>query len=242
MNHLDQIDILAFGAHPDDVELAAGGTVLKHVSLGKSVAIVDLTQGEMGTRGSKEDRIREAKESSKILGISNRENLNLGDCFFEESKVELIKVIEQVRRFKPNIVLCNAINDRHPDHGRAGALVSRACYLSGLPKIKTQWNEKSQESHRPVAVYHYIQDRWIDPDVIVDISDFFDDKLKAIKAFKSQFYDPLSTEPATPISGEDFLNSIKARAIGLGRYIHTTYGEGFTAERYIGVNDLTTLL
>ena len=242
MNHEDQIDVLAFGAHPDDVELAAGGTVLKHVSMGKTVVIVDLTQGEMGTRGTVKDRQREANDSSKILGITNRVNLDLGDCFFEVSNHELIKVIEQIRRFRPKIVLCNAIKDRHPDHGRGGALVSRACYLSGLSKISTQLNGANQESHRPNAVYHYIQDRWIDPDIIVDVSDFFEDKLKAIKAFKSQFYDPNSKEPETPISGEDFLKSIKARAIGLGRYINKSYGEGFTAERYMGTDDLTRLL
>ncbi len=242
MNNHGEIDILAFGAHPDDVELAAGGTILKHIALGKTVVIVDLTEGEMGTRGSREERLKEAKASSEVLGVLDRENLNLGDCFFEHGKTELLKVIEQVRRFRPKIVLCNSLSDRHPDHGRAGDLVSRACYLSGLRKIKTKWNNIEQESCRPHAIYHYIQDRWVDPDVIVDISDFFDIKLQSIMTYKSQFYDSKSNEPETPISSANFLKSIRARSISLGRYINADFGEGFNAERFIGINDLTTLL
>ena len=238
----EELDILAFGAHPDDVELAAGGTLIKHVSLGKKVGIVDLTLGEMGTRGSIDERIRESQESQKIMGISVRENLDLGDCFFKNEKKELIKVIEQLRRFRPKIVICNAVSDRHPDHGRGAELVSRACFLSGLIKIETSWNNSNQKSYRPEALYHYIQDRWIDPDIIVNISDYFDQKIEAIKAYKSQFYDPDSIEPDTPISTANFLESIKARALSLGRYIHADYGEGFTAERFIGTEDLTSLI
>ena len=236
------LDILAFGAHPDDVELAAAGTVIKHVKQGKKVGIIDLTKGEMGTRGSAEIRIEEAKLSSKILGISVRENLELDDAFFEISNENLLKVINKIRKYKPNVVLCNAISDRHPDHGRASELISRACFMSGLEKIKTFEGEEEQIAYRPYTVYHYIQDRWIDPDFIVDISDTYDLKIKAIQSYKSQFFNPESNEPETPISSNHFLKSIESRAIGLGRYINAGYGEGFTTERFIGINDLTTLL
>ena len=237
-----KLDILAFAAHPDDVELAASGTIIKHIKLGKKVGIIDLTRGEMGTRGSAEIRNEESIQSSKILGISERHNLDLGDAFFDISNENLIKVIQKIREFQPKIVFCNAVSDRHPDHARASELVSRACFMSGLQKIKTYNGDVQQDSHRPNVIYHYIQDRWIDPDIIVDVSDTFELKLKAIKCFKSQFFDPNIDEPDTPISTEHFLESIKSKAITLGRYINTEYGEGFTAERFVGVNDITTLL
>ena len=242
MNQDIKLDILAFGSHPDDVELAASGTILKHIALGKSVGVIDLTLGEMATRGNVEGRIKEVNISSKILGLNIRENLDLGDCFFEVQKKELIKVIQQIRRFQPDIVLCNATMDRHPDHARGGELVSRACYLAGLRKIKTSWENNTQQIHRPNAVYHYIQDHWIDPDFIVDVSDYFNLKLEAIKSYKSQFFNPESNEPTTPISTESFLKSIEAKGITLGRYINADYGEGFTCERFIGVKDITTLI
>ena len=241
MNQKESLDILAFGAHPDDVELAASGTILKHISMGKRVGVVDLTRGEMGTRGSANDRDLEAKASSKILGLHARENLGFKDCFFENDKDHLLKVIQVIRRFRPKVILCNAVTDRHPDHSRASELVSRACYLSGLSKITTSFNNSAQKSFRPNAVYHYIQDYWVDPDFIVDISNFFDTKMKAILAFKTQFYSPDSKLPETPISTESFIDSIKARAVTLGRYIGTDYAEGFTVERFIGVDDITKL-
>lgn len=235
------LDILAFAAHPDDVELATSGTIIKHISLGKKVGVVDLTRGEMGTRGSAKDREIEAGESSKIMGISTRINLGLSDCFFEENEGNLLKIIAQIRRFRPEIVLCNAVKDRHPDHSRASKLVSRACYLAGLLKIKTSHNGQNQDAFRPNAVYHYIQDRWIDPDFIVDVSPFYDKKIQAILAFKSQFFNPDSTEPDTPISSESFIESIKAKDMVLGRFINAKYGEGFTVERFLGVDDITKL-
>ncbi|MBG16102.1 MAG: bacillithiol biosynthesis deacetylase BshB1 [Crocinitomicaceae bacterium] len=241
MNQKELLDILAFGAHPDDVELAASGTILKHISMGKRVGVVDLTRGEMGTRGSANDRDLEAKASSKILGLHARENLGFKDCFFENDKDHLLKVIQVIRRFRPKVILCNAVTDRHPDHSRASELVSRACYLSGLSKITTSFDNSAQKPFRPNAVYHYIQDYWVDPDFIVDISNFFDTKMKAILVFKTQFYSLDSKLPETPISTESFIDSIKARAVALGRYIGTDYAEGFTVERFIGVDDITKL-
>lgn len=237
-----KLDILAFAAHPDDVELAASGTMIKHVQMGKKTGIIDLTQGEMGTRGNAEIRGEESNLASEILGVSVRENLGFADAFFEVSNENLLKIIQKLRKYRPNVVLCNAVSDRHPDHARASELVSRACFMSGLKKIKTFDNDKEQDYFRPVAVYHYIQDRWIDPDFIVDITDTYDLKVEAIKCFKSQFFNPDSKEPETPISTDHFLKSIESRAISLGRYIDTEYGEGFTSERFIGINDLTNLL
>ena len=241
MNNNELLDILAFGAHPDDVELAASGTILKHINMGKRVGIIDLTRGEMGTRGTASERDAEATESSNILGLHVRENLKFRDCFFKIDEEHLLKVIEQIRRFRPSIVLCNAVNDRHPDHSRASRLISRACFLSGLSKIKTSFKNLDQHAFRPNAVYHYIQDYWIDPDFIVDVSPFFDLKMKAILSFKSQFYNPDSKLPETPISTKNFMDSVKARAVAFGRYIGADYGEGFTAERCIGVDDITIL-
>jgi N-acetylglucosamine malate deacetylase 1 len=237
-----KLDILAFAAHPDDVELAASGTIIKHVQMGKKTGIIDLTQGEMGTRGTPEIRNKESNLASDILGVLIRENLGFKDAFFDISNENLLKVIQKIRKYQPNIVLCNAVTDRHPDHGRASELVSRACFMSGLEKIKTFDGDNEQDSFRPVAVYHYIQDRWIDPDFIVDITATYHSKIKAIKCFKSQFFNPDSQEPETPISSHNFLKSIESRAISLGRYIDAEYGEGFTTERFIGINDLTNLL
>jgi bacillithiol biosynthesis deacetylase BshB1 len=233
-----QLHILAFAAHPDDLELSACGTLIKHIQMGYQCGIVDLTRGELGTRGNSESRAAEAMESSKIMGLSIRENLNLGDGFFEINEETLLAVITQIRKYRPSIVLANAEFDRHPDHGRAAALVTRACFLSGLPKLVTE----GFSAHRPQAVYHYIQDRFQKPDLIVDISDVFDQKMQAIKAFKTQFYDPNSTEPNTPISGKDFMEFLSARATEYGRTIGTKYGEGFTTERTLGTNSLIHLL
>lgn len=237
-----KLDILAFAAHPDDVELAASGTVSKHIKQGKKVGIIDLTRGELGTRGSADIRNEEATRSAKILGLSCRHNLDLGDGFFEINEDSLKSVITMIRLYQPEVVLCNSITDRHPDHGRGGDLVSRACFLSGLRKIETIYDGTQQEAYRPRAIYRYIQDRWIEPDIIVDISSEMETKLACIKAFSSQFYDPSSDEPETPISSKDFMEFIDARAIQFGRLINTKFGEGFNVERSIGVDDLTNLI
>lgn len=237
-----KLDILAFAAHPDDVELAASGTVIKHIKKGKKVGIVDLTRGELGTRGSAEIRDQEAAASSQILGLASRHNLDLGDGFFETNENTLKAIIRVIRIHQPSIILCNAISDRHPDHGRGGDLVCRAAFLSGLRKIETTHLGESQSPHRPKAVYRYIQDYWIKPDLIVDISDEMDQKIKSIQAFSSQFYDPESKEPETPISTADFMDFIQARALQFGRLINVKYGEGFNVERPIGLEDLTELL
>lgn len=235
------LDILAFAAHPDDVELSASGTLMKHIAAGARVGIVDLTQGELGSRGTVEGRYAEAADASKIMGIHHRENLKMPDGFFEIDEENKIKIIEQIRRFRPKIVLANAISDRHPDHGRAAKLVSEACYYSGLRMIETKWDGKEQEAYRPAAVYHYIQDYYLQPDLVVDITPFFEKKIEAIKAFKSQFYDPKSDEPETPISGKEFFRFVEARMIEFGRPIGVKYAEGFTVERFPGVENLFDL-
>lgn len=235
-------DLLAFGAHPDDVELSASGTLAAHIAMGKKVVLVDLTLGELGTRGSAEIRKKEAAEAAKVLGVQERVMLDLGDGFFEVNEPALIKVMEQIRRFKPDIVLANALNDRHPDHGRGGDLVSRACFLAGLAKIVTHYNDVQQEAWRPKVVYRYIQDNFIKPDLVVDITGFEDIKMKSILCYSSQFYDPQSKEPSTPISGPDFMEHVKARNGQMGRYINVKSGEGFNIERPAGIKDLTTLI
>jgi len=236
-----KVDILAFGAHPDDVELSCSGTILKHIRLGKKVGIIDLTQGELGTRGTAEIRLKEAAKAAKILDVAFRENLDMQDGFFQNDKEHQLKIIEKVRQYQPEIVLCNAVEDRHPDHARAAKLVADACFYSGLIKIKTEVNKKAQPAWRPNAVYHYIQDRYIHPDFVVDVTDFVVKKLDSIKAFSSQFYDPKSKEPETPISTDDFLDFIEGRMRNLGRDIGVKYAEGFTSSRNIGINNLFDL-
>lgn len=233
-----KLDILAFAAHPDDIELACSGTLLKHIALGYKVGIIDLTRGELGSRGSAEIRDEESKKSTQILGIHARENLGFRDGFFEIDEAHLLKVVEMIRKYQPEIILANAVSDRHPDHKRAGDLVARANFLSGLVKIET----KNQSKWRAKSVYRYVQDNYVKPDFVVDISGFEQKKLEAIKAFKSQFFDPNSTEPQTPISKADFLDFILARAKDLGRTINADYAEGFTTERYIGVKNLFDLV
>ena len=237
-----KLDILAFAAHPDDVELSCSATLMKHIDMGKKVGIIDLTQGELGTRGNIETRYAEAENASKIMRIHVRENLKLKDGFFDFSEENKRMIIQQIRRFQPEIVLANAIEDRHPDHGRAAKLVADSCFLAGLRKIETSYGGESQSAYRPKAVYHYIQDHYIKPDFIVDTSAYMDRKLEAIKAFKTQFYDPNSIEPVTPISGEDFFDFIRARMIQTGRNIGVKYAEGFTTAREIGVHNLFDLV
>ena len=233
-----KLDILAFAAHPDDVELACAGTILKEVDAGKKIGIIDLTGGELGTRGSKEIRAEEAKKSADYMGISIRKNLDLGDAFFEINQTNLLKIVKQIRIHQPQLVLTNAPEDRHPDHGRGCDLVERACFLAGLIKIETTHNGESQKPWRPNKVLNYIQDNYIKPDVVIDISDYIDKKIEAIMCFSSQFYDKDSKEPETPISSEQFLEHIKGRAVQFGRGINTSYAEGFTCSSYIGIDSI----
>ena len=237
-----KLDILAFAAHPDDIELSCSGTLMKHIAAGKKVGIVDLTQGGLGSRGTIETRYDEAAEASKVMGIHVRVNLKMADGFFEINEENKRLIIEQIRKFQPTIVLANAIEDRHPDHARAAKLVSEASFLAGLRKIVTICEGQLQEAHRPNAVYHYIQDRYIKPDFVVDVTGYHDRIFESIKAFKTQFYDPDSTEPQTPISGEEFFDFIKGRMLQFGRPIGVRYAEGFTVERTPGVNHLFDLV
>ncbi len=237
-----KIDILVFAAHPDDAELSCSGTILSHINKGYKVGIVDLTKGELGTRGNAELRMIEANNASKILGLHFRENLGFEDCFFKKDKTHLMKAIEMIRKYQPEIVLCNAQSDRHTDHAKAGDLIHEACFLSGLRKIETNLAGEIQKEWRPKAVYHYIQDQYTKPDMIVDITPFFDKKMESILAFSSQFYDPNSVEPLTPISNPEFITLLKGRAIEFGRQIGVTYGEGFTVQRNIGTSNLFNLI
>ena len=237
-----KLDILAFGAHPDDVELGCGATITKEVSLGKKVGVVDLTRGELGTRGSAELRIIEANNAAKIMGVSVRENLGFSDGFFINDKKHQLEVIKMIRKYKPDVVLCNAIDDRHIDHGKGSKLVSDACFLSGLLKIETEVEGKQQEKWRPKQVYHYIQWKNIEPDFVIDVTGFIDAKTDAVLAYSSQFYDPKSNEPETPITSKNFIDSINYRARDLGRLIGVEYAEGFTSERYVAVENLDKLI
>ncbi|MFM7018363.1 bacillithiol biosynthesis deacetylase BshB1 [Flavobacterium sp.] len=236
-----KLDILAFGAHPDDVELGCSGTIAKEISLGKKVGIIDLTRGELGTRGSVAIRNSESEKATQILGVAVRENLDMRDGFFINDEAHQLKIIEMIRKYQPEIVLCNAIQDRHIDHGKGSKLVSDACFLSGLRKIETTLNGESQQAWRPKVVYHYIQWENLQPDFVVDISGFIDVKMESILAYSSQFYDPNSKEPESPISSKNFLDSVKYRAQDLGRIIGVAHGEGFTVERYLAVNSLSDL-
>ncbi len=237
-----KLDILVFAAHPDDAELACSGTIMKHIALDKKIGIVDLTAGEMGTRGTAQTRKEESIEASRILGIHVRENLNMDDCFFQNDQAHQLEIMKMIRKYQPEIVLANATEDRHPDHGRASALVSEACFKSGLPKVITVLNGSSQEAWRPQAVYHYIQDRYITPDFVVDITEFMDRKMQAIRAFKTQFFVPDakddSSDPETYISGPDFIETIVARAREYGKFGKGAFAEGFTSERTIAVSSL----
>lgn len=237
-----KVDILAVGIHPDDVELSCGGTIAKHVAQGKTVGILDLCRGELGTRGNAELRTKEANDSAKILGTTFRTQLNFKDGFFANDEQHQLEVIKQIRKHQPQIVLCNAVTDRHPDHARAAKLVADACFYSGLLKIETVMNGETQKPWRPKVVYHYIQDHFIHPDFIVDISDYMEIRQKSIMAYASQFYDPKSKEPVTPISSKEFLEVLNSKVALWGRTIGAKYGEGYTVARYPGVNSLFDLL
>lgn len=238
----EQLDILAFGAHPDDVELSCGGTIAKEVSVGKKVGIVDLTRGELGTRGSADLRAKEARQAASILGVSVRENLGLRDGFFKNDEPHQLDIIKILRKYRPNVVLCNAQTDRHIDHGRAASLVHDACFLSGLRKIETFIDDRPQKLWRPSQLYHYIQWNNTPCDFVVDISDFIDKKMAAILSYGSQFYDEKSKEPDTPISSKQFLDSIQNRAADLGRIIGVGYAEGFTTQRQLAVAQISDLI
>jgi N-acetylglucosamine malate deacetylase 1 len=236
-----KLDILAFGAHPDDVELGCGATIAKEIALGKAVGIVDLTRGELGTRGTAETRDNEAENAGKILKIAVRENLGFRDGFFKNNEKNQLEIIRLIRKYKPEIVLCNAIDDRHIDHGKGSKLVSDACFLSGLIKIETSFNAGIQDPWRPKQVYHYIQWKNLEPDFVVDVSGFIDIKMQSIMAYSTQFYNPNNKEPETPITSKNFIDSVKYRAQDLGRLVGVEYGEGFTVERYLTVNSLSDL-
>ena len=236
-----KLDILAIGAHPDDVELGCGGTVAKEVANGKKVGILDLTRGELGTRGTAETRDQEAADAAKILGVAVRENVAFADGFFVNDKAHQLEVIKMIRKYQPEIVLCNAIDDRHIDHGKGSQLVSDACFLSGLIKIETEINGESQLPWRPKAVYHYIQWKDLKPDIVVDITGFMEQKMTSVFAYKTQFYNPDSKEPETPISSKNFSDSIEYRARNTGRMVGVEYAEGYTVERYPAVESLFDL-
>ncbi|WP_303849776.1 bacillithiol biosynthesis deacetylase BshB1 [Apibacter mensalis] len=232
-----KLDILAIGAHPDDVELGCGGTLAKMISENKKVGILDLTEGELGTRGTAITRKAEAEEAGKILSIAYRENLKFRDGFFKNDDTHQIELIKIIRKYKPDIVLANAVNDRHPDHGKAAKLVYDACFLSGLLKIQTSYNGFTQDKWRPKHIFNYIQWNEEKPDFIIDISHFLDKKIEACMAYKTQFYDPNSLEPNTPITSINFKKSILYRAENLGRLIGCDAGEGFTSQKWIGLKD-----
>ena len=239
-----KLDILAFGAHPDDVELGCGGTVAKEIQLGKKVGIVDLTRGELGTRGTAETRDAESTAASKILGTSIRVNLEFADGFFINDRNHQLEIIKILRKYQPEIVLCNAITDRHIDHGKGSSLVSHACFLSGLLKVETKFDDDDevwQKPWRPKQVYHYIQWQPIEPDFVVDISLAMPKKIAAVMAYKTQFYNPRNSDPETPISNKNFIDSVTYRAQDLGRLTGVAYAEGFTVERYPVINSLFDL-
>ena len=237
-----KVDVLAIGAHPDDVELGCGGTIAKLISEGKKVAILDLTEGELGTRGTNETRAIEAKNAAEILGISARENLKMKDGFLINSEEYQLRIIKAIRTYQPEIVFCNAVDDRHPDHAKAAKLVSDACFLSGLIKIETEESGKKQEKWRPKQVFHYIQWKNLEPDFVIDISGFLDKKIESCLAYKTQFYDPTSTEPTTPISSKSFLDSITYRAQDLGRLAGVEHAEGFTTEKTLALKNFDGII
>ena len=238
-----KIDILAFGAHPDDIELSCGGTIIKEIENGKTVVLIDLTKGELGTRGTADTRKVEAANAATILGVTHRENMNFSDGFIMNDKAHQLEIIKKIRQYRPEIVLCNAVDDRHTDHGKASKLVSDACFLSGLMKIETHLDDSKeiQGPWRPKSIYHYIQWKTLQPDFVVDISAQIDQKMKAVLAYATQFYDPKSQAPETPITSKNFVNSIRYRAADLGRIVGVEYAEGFNLERLPAIDSLFDL-
>jgi bacillithiol biosynthesis deacetylase BshB1 len=237
-----KLDILVFGAHPDDVELSCSGTIMAEIAKGKKVGIADLTRGELGTRGSSEIRMNEALDAASIMNIEIRENLEMADGFFMNDEAHQKKIITSIRKYQPEIILCNAPADRHPDHGRAADLVYTAAFLSGLIKIETSENSSLQKAWRPKYVFNYIQDKYFHPDFVVDISDVFEKKIEAIKAYKTQFFNPELKEPETYISSPEFLESIIYRSKMFGKLIGVKYAEGFISKKTIGLKSFDDLI
>jgi bacillithiol biosynthesis deacetylase BshB1 len=237
-----KLHILAIAVHPDDIELSAAGTLITHAKMGQKVGILDLTAGELGTRGSGELRLKEAQDAAEIMGVAVRENAGMRDGFFVNDEEHQVQLIRYIRKYRPDIVIANALADRHPDHGRAGKLISDACFLAGLRKVETEMDGLAQEAWRPKRIFHMIQDRFAEPTIIVDISEAFEQKIESMKAYKSQFHDPNSNEPMTYIASLDFFEAIKARAMLLGKRIGVKYGEGFICENVPGVSDLDKLV
>ena len=237
-----KLDILAFGVHPDDVELGCSGTLIAAVASGKQVGVIDLTQGELGTRGNAETRKKEAADAARVMGLQVRENLCMADGFFMHDETNLRKVITALRKYRPEIVLCNAPEDRHPDHGRSSKLVADACFLSGLRKIETQQDGAAQEAWRPAYVFHYIQDRYLKPDFVFDISAYHDKKIEAILCYTTQFNTTDNSEPQTYISTPDFLDTVKARALMLGKRIGVKYAEGYISHKMLGISSFDAFI
>jgi len=236
-----KLDILAFGAHPDDVEISCGATLLKYAKEGKSIGIIDLTEGELGTRGSSEKRYEEANKAAEILGLKIRQNLNMGDGVIAQSEENKLKIIECIRKYQPELILANSVHDRHPDHAKGAKLVAEASFLSGLRKIETKSDDLPQQAYRPKMLLHYVQDYYLTPDVILDVSETGKEKIELIKCYDSQFYNPSSKEPKTPISGEEFFDYLEGRMLSLGRELGVKYGEAYTIDRTLGVKDLFSL-
>ena len=236
-----KLDILVFSVHPDDAELGCAGTILKEISLGRKVGIIDLTRGELGTRGTAETRAAEAAEAAKILGIHVRENLSMRDGFFRNDEEHQLQIIRAIRKYQPEIILTNALHDRHPDHGRAGDLVNDAAFLSGLPKIATSDGNENQQAWRPRLLLQFIQDYYIKPDIAIDISKFWEQKMKSVLAYKTQFFNPELDEEQTYISSPEFLKVVESRAREHGKYINATFAEGFTCRKLLGVDNLSDL-
>ena len=239
---MQKLDILAFGAHPDDVELGCGGTLISAIAEGKKVGVIDLTKGELGTRGTTSQRLKEAQLASQIMGVTVRENLGMADGFFENNKENQFAIIETIRRYQPSIVLCNAPEDRHPDHGKGSQLIVDACFLAGLVKIQSTHNGTPQAPWRPTQVFHYIQSRNLSPNFVVDISAYMDKKMEAILAHSSQFYDPNSNEPETFISGTAFIDFVRGRAKELGHQVGVEYAEGFITQKLVGIRSFDAII
>lgn len=239
---MTKVNILAIASHPDDVELSCAGTLLVHKALGQKIGVIDLTRGELGTRGTPETRKEEADAASSVLELDVRENMNFADGFFQNDRFHQLALVEAIRAYQPEIVLLNAIEDRHPDHGKGAKLGQDACFLSGLSKIITYRENKLQHAWRPKLVFHFIQDRYIKPDLVVDITPYWEKKMDAIRAYKTQFFDPNSQEPNTYISSPDFMQFLEARAQEWGHSIGVKYGEGFTKVKQIGVRSLADLI
>lgn len=233
--------MLVIAAHPDDAELGCSGTVLKHIAAGKKVGIIDLTRGELGTRGTAETRDEEAFEAARILGVHMRENIKMRDGFFTNDEEHQLQLIRMIRKYAPEFILCNAFHDRHPDHGRAEKLVNDAAFLSGLPKIKTELDGKDQKAWRPELVLQFIQDNFIEPDIVIDVTDFWDKKMESIRAYKTQFHNQGLDEQQTYLSTPHFLKIIEGRAMEFGKHINALYAEGFTCRRLLGVDNLFDL-